>query len=379
MRIAIVSTLRPYNEVRIYQRQAVQWAGVGEDVHMVARACVGQPPPQVRNITVHELGTKWRGLLGRLRLGWQAWRMVRQLRPDVVNYHDPEWHVFAFLVHISGIAVVYDVRENHPFLVEHYNRFWLKPLSKLGAYVYGVLERWFLRKISLVFVTEGLAQCYQPLARPFCVAMNFAAAANIKPTGPSQDPILLTGGSLNEDRGIFDLIEIMDEVRQQVPGVKLLLCGKFQGEELKMRIEHTIRAKGLDSVVEIVPYMPHAEYISTILPRVRLGLCFYRPNEQIDVTFPVRLGEYWAAALPSISSRMPDVEAIWRKDSFFEVCDFEDRAGLVDLIAKYLRDFELSRTRGVNARAMFEQYYSGESEFAKLRKFYHQILSARSQ
>src|SRR5688572_14141393 len=92
MRISIVSTLRPYNEPRLYDRQAVQWVERGHDVHIVARHRGELLDELPAGLGVTRLESDLRGWLRRLYLGWQAMRCVAKIHPDVVHYHDPELH-----------------------------------------------------------------------------------------------------------------------------------------------------------------------------------------------------------------------------------------------------------------------------------------------
>src|SRR5215831_4929385 len=115
MRIAIVSTLRPYHEARLFDRQAVMWAEHGNDVTVIARNPGERLEPLSPGLRVVGLESSLTGWPRRLHLGFQAMWMVRAIRPDVVHYHDPELHFWMPWLADRNIKVVYDVRENHPF------------------------------------------------------------------------------------------------------------------------------------------------------------------------------------------------------------------------------------------------------------------------
>src|SRR5262245_16789420 len=131
MNIAIVSSLRPYNEARLYDRQAVHWARRGDDVHIISRHLGESLEELPSRIRVTRLESRYRGWLRRLDLGRQARHRVKMLRPDVVHYHDPELHFWLPALAAQGIKVVYDVRENFPFLIVHRNRLKSRPVSAL--------------------------------------------------------------------------------------------------------------------------------------------------------------------------------------------------------------------------------------------------------
>jgi glycosyltransferase involved in cell wall biosynthesis len=374
MKIAIVSTLRPYNEARLYDRQAVLWAERGHDVHIVARD-FGEPlealPPRLR---VSRLKSPLSGWPRRLHLGWQAMQCVSALRPDVVHYHDPELHFWLPRLSRRGIKLVYDIRENHPFLVKHFNRFRIPQVSALFAALFWKLETIVLRQAFLVSVTSGVTEIYKPLNRPIATVMNFASRRRFVARGPGAEPIMICGGTLNEDRGLPDMIELLARVKKRVPAARLLLCGSFASPRLKAAVSDLARQSGVDSSIDMLEHVPHREYINSILPRARVGMSISRPNAQNDCAFPVRLGEYWAMGLPSVVNDLPELKRIHAKDPFFDIYRYGDTDSLQSIVERYLLDDEAARRAGRLARQRFEDVYNGEAEFAKLEQFYREEL-----
>jgi glycosyltransferase involved in cell wall biosynthesis len=374
MRICIVSTLRPYNEARLYDRQAVLWAERGHDVHVVARH-MGEPLDDVPpGLTVTRLRSDLNGWSRRLHLGGQALRAVKAIRPDVVHYHDPELHFWLPRLRNRRLKIVYDAREHHPFLIVHNNRLKVRPVSVLFAALFSKLETRVLRGGFLVTVTNGITDLYRGLNRPSVTVMNFAARRRFVAREPAREPVMICGGTLNEDRGLSDMVELLARVKRRVPAARLILCGSFVGGALQSAVVAQARRLGVEASLEILGRVSHHEYINSVLPRARLGISITPPNAQNDRAFPVRLGEYWAVGLPTVSNDLPEIKRISEADPFFGIFRYGDMDALEGIAAGYLGDEEAARAAGRLARRRFEEVYNGEAEFDKLERFYRKEI-----
>jgi len=375
MRIAIASTLRPYNEARLYDRQAVHWAERGVHVNIVSRDLgerLSDVPP---GINVTRLRSKLHGWPRRLYLGWRAMRQIRALRPDVVHYHDPELHFWLPRLARDGMKVVYDVRENFPFLIKHRNRLKLQSVSNVFSSLFWNLERRVLRDTFLVSVTYGLTEIYKTLSRPIVTVMNFPSTRRFPFREPAREPIIICGGTLNLDRGLFELVELLARLKPTVPSVRLLLCGSFSSEKLKQTLVRRAQRLGVGSSLDILDRVSHHEYIESVLPRARLGVYISPPNAQTDLAFPVRLGEYWATGLPTVANDLPELRRIWAADPFFDIFRYGDMDSVKEIAERYLLDYEAARSAGRLARQRVEDIYNGEVEFSKLYDFYRKEIA----
>jgi glycosyltransferase involved in cell wall biosynthesis len=374
LRIAIVSTLRPYNEARLYDRQAVLWAERGNHVDVIAAHLGESMDVLPARLRVTRLESNLRGWRRRLYLGWRAMRFVRKIQPDVVHYHDPELHLWLPQLARRGIKVVYDIRENHPFLIEHFNRFKQRSVSAFFATLFWKVEARVLRGAFLVAVTPGVADIYRALDRPIVTVMNFASRRRFMLREPAREPVMICGGTLNADRGLSDMVELLSRVKRRVPDARLLLCGSFASAKLKSALLTRAQDLGVASSLDVMDRVSHHEYVNAVLPRARLGISITPPNPQNDCGFPVRLGEYWATGLPSVANDLPELKRIHGVDPFFDLFRYGDMETLQGIAEKYLLDYETARAAGWKARRRFKDAYNGEAEFEKLEQFYRTNL-----
>lgn len=263
-------------------------------------------------------------------------------------------------------------------MIEHFNRFKLRHVSALFARFFWKLETILLRRAFLVSVTPAVAEIYGALGRPTVTVMNFASKRRFTPQVPAHEPVMICGGTLNEDRGLSEMVELLSRVKRRVPDARLLLCGSFASARLKSSVLSHARQCDVGSSIDLLDRVSHREYISSVLPRARLGISITPPNAQNDCAFPVRLGEYWASGLPSLANDLPEVERIHGADAFFDVFHYGDMDALQSIAERYLLDYELARQAGSLARQRFEDVYNGEAEFEKLEQFYRTELQIRS-
>jgi glycosyltransferase involved in cell wall biosynthesis len=379
MKIAIASTLRPHNEARLYDRQALHWVARGDAVHIVSRHLGESLEELPAGLHVTRLESQLQGWPRRLHLGYQAMLHVRRIRPDVVHYHDPELHFWLPRLASQGIDVVYDARENFPFLIAHRNRFKVRTVSRFFSRFFWALEKRVLRRAFLVSVTHGLTDIYKALHRPIVTVMNFPSTRRLPLKGPARDPVMLCGGTLNEDRGLLELVELLARVKPRVPAARLLFCGTFWSLGLKSAVRARARDLGVESSIDMMDRVSHQEYISSVLPRARLGVYVSPPNAQTNLAFPVRLGEYWATGLPTVANDLPELRRIWTTDPFFDVFHYADMDSLQRITEKYLLDYDAARAAGHLARQRVEDAYNGTIEFEKLHQFYRREVRGEAR
>jgi glycosyltransferase involved in cell wall biosynthesis len=239
------------------------------------------------------------------------------------------------------------------------------------------LEKRVLRQTFLVSVTHGLTDVYKALHRPIVTVMNFPSTRRVVPREPAREPVMICGGTLNLDRGLFEMIELLARLQPRVPGVRLLLCGSFASRRLKEAVLSRARQLGVESRLEVLDRVSHHEYVRSVLSRARLGVYISPPNAQTNLAFPVRLGEYWATGLPTVASNLPELNRIWAADPFFDVFHYGDMDALQSIAEKHLLDYDAARSAGRLARQRVEELYNGEVEFEKLREFYdREVLPA---
>src|SRR5689334_14885977 len=138
MRICMVSSLHPADDIRIVEKEARSLAAAGHNVTVVARP----PAPKDRGNIEFKLidvatpaGRNRRWAMARAALA-----LARSLRPEVVQFHDPELILLALIMRSQMCKVVYDVHEDVPADIR--SKAWIPAVLRPGvSALAGFIER----------------------------------------------------------------------------------------------------------------------------------------------------------------------------------------------------------------------------------------------
>ena len=262
-------------------------------------------------VSVHELPLK-RVISPRhdLIALWRMWRVFRRIRPDIVHAHTPKGGLI-------GMIASFLARVPHRVYTVH----GLVHVSKTGW------KRWLLtttERLSCLFahrvlcvspsildilVDEGLCKaskagvvahgsiCGVDLKRFACSPERLAQAQAFK-AGlgiPKQALVLGFVGRLTRDKGVVELYEAWEQVRQQYPAAHLLVVGAFEAgdvvpDAVRAGLENNERVHIVGWQADVVPYFLLMDVL--VLPTYREG-------------FGLVLIEAAAMGVPSVATRIP--------------------------------------------------------------------------
>ncbi len=158
-------------------------------------------------------------------------------------------------------------------------------------------------------------------------AADLSRFAKPAPTVPVQagEPLVLGYlGTLNRQRKLDILVDILDLVRQKNAGARLLIVG--DGIEPTDRTHILERAKqlGLLQHVEITGMLPRNEALHRI-STVDIALSPFYPTLVLQSTSPTKLVEYLALGLPVVANHHPEQRRVLRATRAGVVVPWEAR------------------------------------------------------
>lgn len=234
----------------------------------------------------------WRATFGALRVTWRA----LQLRPEIVQAHDPELIPLLVPLRLFGIKTIFDAHED--FLAQNQQKHWVRGvkrhLIKLYARFLLFLARMFCWRI--IAATDGVAQAYPPhktiVVRnyPIKAEMGEISSATI---GNNPNHLVYIGG-ISEPRGIRQMLDAI----VLCPEVECLeLAGRFETPSLE---EEMRQHPGWDKV-KFHGYMDR-DGLKEMFSRVKAGVVLLHPTANHLHSIPVKLMEYYSVGLPVIAS-----------------------------------------------------------------------------
>ena len=383
--ICHLTTVHKWNDTRIFQRMCRSLTIAGLQVTLVA------PIEEETNAEgIRIIPTKLRGKAARL-IGAPVllYRLLR-IHADIYHFHDPEllpWmSFFQFLVPSS--AVIYDVHEYYPETVRYSRYFRIKLLDVVFSKIFLSLEPFLARHLrGVIGVTVPIAHRFQGGSARVGVVRNLVdleAIRSAEVSGPAYDdkatessrPLLVLGGTINEDRCMEELIEALGLLKKRGFVIDLLCLGNPNpagfGDRL-LTLADRVGIAGQISIKGAEPFVQYQRYVA----RCALGMVLYAPGLNNSMGVPNRLYEFMAHGIPVVASDFPEVARVVKDAQCGLLVDSSHPGLLADAMEYLLRQPEDATHMGVNGCRATEDRYNWESESRKLLSFYHQILEKK--
>ena len=391
--IVHLTTVHPRDDIRIFRKECVSLSQAGYEVVQIVGD--GQGDAQVQGVRILDLGPRPAGRLARMReQPAKALAAVRRCRPALVHLHDPELlPLSAKLAHV-GLTVVYDAHEDVPrqLLTKQWIPAWARrPLSA----AFEVYENHRVRQLAAVVgATPHITQRFAPVARRSVNVSNFPFLDELAPdaarsgrgasTGddgaasphpdhghdtkstalPRENAVCYVGG-IFLTRGAFSMVRALP----LLPGVRLLLCGRFEDAAT----EAALRAEPGWAQVDYLGVLGRAG-VREVMARSRAGLVTLLPLPSYLDSLPIKMFEYMSASLPVIASDFP----LWRDIVQRHACglcvDPSDPAAIAQAIRQVLDDPAAAQAMGQAGREAVHAHYHWPRAEAELLALYRELL-----
>lgn len=371
MNVAILTTVHPALDVRIFHKEAISLTQAGHMVTLYA-----PKTPQAAEVA-QQHGIRYvplqitKGRITRPYMWWQLFILLRQNQFDVWHFHDPEllWiTILIKLVFAQSVKLIYDVHEDIP--KDILTKPWIPmKLRKPIALVIGWLERYGASHCQLVIsATDSIGQRMEKFARISIIVRNYPLIAQASRTHVpinSQKIRVIYCGVLTEVRGIRQLIDAVAQL--QDCAVELLLLGEFYPPTF----ENEMRQTAPENVKFLgkVPYNVVFDHLESS----HIGIVCLQPVSSFLESLPTKLFEYMQASLPVIASNFPLWREIVEKAGCGIVVDPQNPAEIANAIRTLATDPNLRLKMGKAGKQAVYERYSWQTEAANLIKAYSLI------
>ena len=367
-RIVHLTTVHPRDDIRIFHKECVSLARAGYEVVQVVGDGLGDAV--VKGVRIVDIGVPPSSRLARMRVQpRRALDAVLRLLPALVHFHDPELLPVGAKLMRRGIPAVYDAHEDVPRQI--LTKQWIPaPLRRPLSWAFERYEDAQVGRLAgLVAATPYIAQRYAGLARRVVNVSNFPFLDELAPAAvatPRENAVCYVGG-ITRTRSAREMLTAL----ALVPGVRLLLCGKFEDAALEAEMRGSPGWPQVD-------YLGHVdrEQVREVMARSFAGLVTLQPMPSYVDSLPIKMFEYMSAELPVIASGFP----LWRGIVEAHGCgicvDPVDPAAIADAI-RTLRDSPgRVREMGAAGRRAVMQVFNWPQAERELLAFYAALLPA---
>lgn len=174
-------------------------------------------------------------------------------------------------------------------------------------------------------------------------------------------------GRIVRDKGVVELAEAWQGVREMIPEVRLLMVGPSEVQDaLPPHVEHLLRTDPRVHIVGHVDDVPalYAAMDLVVLPTYREGF----PNVPLEAA---------AMGLPVVATRVPGCTDAVQDDITGRLVPPRDSTALADAIMTYLRDPALRRAHGEAGRKRVLREFRQEAIWEALHQEYIHLLQER--
>jgi glycosyltransferase involved in cell wall biosynthesis len=369
-RIAILSSVHPAFDTRIFQKQARSLAAAGYDVTLVIPHERDETVDGIRIEALPPPGSRARRMLaGPARI----LRAALRLDADLYHFHDPELIPVGLALKARGRRVIYDVHENVPKSIE--GKIYLAPwVRRPIARIAGALEHSASRVFDLVILArDDIADEFQDLGDTLLIR-NYpsrAAFPNLPRVDRGDDDFLIAyTGNLTPGRGAREMVQALEFLPQRARA-RMRIFGKIWPDSLQSEL----RALPGYAKVEYRGWVPY-DSLPPELARADAGIVCFLPEPNHVNAGPTKLFEYMASGLPVVASDFPMWREVLQQNDCGICVDPRDPRAIASAL-EFLADHpERRREMGENGRRAVHQHYNWEAEADRLLAAYARLLAA---
>lgn len=314
---------------------------------------------------------------------WRIVRVIRRVRPTIVDGHTPKGGLLA-MVAAALCRVPVRVYHQHglPLITATGVKRWIlhgteRVACRLAHQVICVSE-----SVRAVAVAEGLCppERIKVLERgsidgiesdrtfnPACVSAESAQRVRARHRIPPDAVVIGFVGRIVRDKGLIELAGAWRALREEWPSLHLLLAGPFESQDpIPADVEATLREDPRIHLAGMVHDMPdiYRALDLLVLPTYREGL-------------PASLLEAAAMEVPVVATRVTGCVDAVRDDETGLLVPARDVQALTAAIHRYLGDPELRRRHGASGRARVRREFDPGVVREALFQEYLRLLGER--
>lgn len=365
-KIMMFSSVHVWNDTRIFYKEAMTLADAGFEVDFYA-IDNGMEVVKHPGLRVHLLPASTLRLARPFR-----WRKLYNIAKasDAMYYHIHDPELLLLLPKLCkkkpDAILTYDMHENFPADIG--TKTWIPAILRKP------LKKWILRMEKrtmaccdhIIFAEESYVGSYEHVTCKKTTIYNYPTYMEAIPKRLSKSPFtLIYVGSITEDRGVFEMLELIRGLQEKHPqAYRLKLLGPMTNS-LEIEVQEFVSKHRLETAVQVYGRVPYPE-IWQAYAESDLGLCLLHPIPNYLQSMATKLYEYMAASLPILASDFPDWAAFIEKhqsgtvSSPFDIekllCEVENRAANPQFYAQ----------EGERGRLAYEQEYHWGIEAQKM-------------
>ncbi len=311
-RILLASLLKPINDTRMYEKLGLSLSKLPHISIHIAGYQAPSPAGAPANISFYPVFSFRRLSLGRAQAQLIYWRLLLKVRPDIIIVTTHELLALSALYKkLYTCKLVYDIQENYTLNLRAQNSY-TSGIKELLAAGVGSIEKFTAPAVDHFLVAEKsylqeltfLDDRYTLLENKYKPRTKYTTPATPVKLIPGQPLKLLYSGTISEVYGVFEAINLTEQLHTLYPQISLTIIGYCAQTHTLNRLRQALQDKPYIRLIGGPSLVPHQQIIAEI-EQSHLALLPYQPNESTFRCIPTKLYEYMAHALPMLVQRNP--------------------------------------------------------------------------
>tara|TARA_B100000575_G_scaffold294202_1_gene308607 strand:- start:25980 stop:27110 length:1131 start_codon:yes stop_codon:yes gene_type:complete len=373
-RIVHISSVHPWKDPRIFLKQCSTLAQKGFDVHLLSPDSLDerQNGVQLHRVWDYDPAKLKKSILAKLFRPAKLFKMARNLRPDVIHFHDPELIPWALIHRMLGYTTVYDIHEDNKTVIRHRN-YIPTPFKGLLSLLVGWIEG-----LAHLVMPIVLAESYYQRRFPKGIIV-----ANYQNISVKQEEISLEPGPVNNEGESHVLytgnIEIERGVSKYIEGIRATSNVHLHliGRTYQQTFDKTVDAqKGLEDRIHwegVAAYVPFSRILERYAERNWLaGLVVFPYSDHYKDTHPTKFFEYMAFGIPIIYTDFFEWKKLLDPLEVGIAVNPDKPEELISALNRLKKDKILWQTYAKNALHHSKQF-SWDHEVSKLTTLYNKL------
>lgn len=272
--------------------------------------------------------------------------------------------IFVFLCRLFGVRVIFHLHGSQ--FEDYYNR---------AGPLYRAVVRYVLNSADYVFV---LSRYWQAFLQSICDNRNLLIVNNFPSSrfeklrserayDDRHNLNFLFLGYLGQRKGIYDLIDAVASIRDELPEG---FCIHVGGNGEQVEVERRIAERGVDDHFRIHGWVS-GEQKASLLRQCNV-LLLPSHNEGM----PIAILEAFAAGLTVISTRVGGIPDLITDESVGLLIDAGDTDALAGCIRTLLKTPARIENTAANAGRVYREHFSASANVARIRTIYNELATA---
>ncbi len=374
--VCIITSIHPYNDKRIFFKEALSLVNIGYQVDIIAPAPFKNEVLMGINIIgIPKLRSKLQ-----IPLNWyRIFKIIFNPKYLLFHFHDPDLLILGILLKIlTKKTVIYDVHEHYPDRIFIKNKWIPKIIVRTIRNLLILIENISSRIVQNIIVVEDSQ--YNRFNKMKCnvlILYNYARLSNFNEPVYSYEKysrnVVIHTGTLSVARGSLFFLDILKKIKAEKLRVKFKFVRRFLSSEEENLLNNYLLAENMLGDFSFINSVS-SDKISKIIREGDIALSFLLPVGQYLKAIPTKLFEYMACGIPIIAEESPYNEIFIKNNNCGILIKHNDIDGFIQAIKSLLKNTDKKIKLGKNGRRAFVEKYNWEIQEGKLASFYNNLV-----